>query len=568
MGEFVHMPAGSTPGVWKPANEYVYDYLLRAHARMTAPALVPPRSFSMSGITEYGSSDPDYTLNLISLGLPFHTQFINPTNNPANLQSQLQAGPRGNINNGAYLYQTPMGISMSKIPDGWSTRDCRYNSIFNRSRGRWETNLDTLGYEWAGIFEHGDFPGVAMNGTHFAGTGEFTGMNGQFTNYSLCLPVTNAHLVSDPKGHNGSYYKFCAKDLRNCRTMVDTASSIWGWGSNWNNQFGVWKTHPKVPGEYNVYLYYAVQPTNNTGVDMYIDQRPRNDSGSLNRINKTTIDLTKHLRPETAGSNWELINRVKLDTVFQHNWGLPTAPWWVDIYTDTTTVTMYLNGNPNPTQYAILDAVKFVGIAGTPTEGQTIIVDNNSSGFSMGPRSDRTYLECSVDGGIPKTPFFIANSCHLSEYTGSTINGANCLGYLFAMLYSGLISVGTTNNNWTASSYSTFIQAINDKKDFGQAFLAQAQEVYPNKLFVSDEQYQLIGAGNLKAEAYIPFGSPLLANTSVDSVIDVDYPSAVTLKNYIVNPTGDVSIGAVRQIKVTGESHFKNGSKVHLYVHN
>ena len=47
------------------------------------------------------------------------------------------------------------------------------------------------------------------------------------------------------------------------------------------------------------------------------------------------------------------------------------------------------------------------------------------------------------DGGPSKIPFHILQACHINCYTVD-----DNVGLLFAMGHDGLISVGTSNENW------------------------------------------------------------------------------------------------------------------------
>ena len=158
MGENIHQPTSQGRDQDLQMNLCI-NISFRAHNRMSSPASVPPRSFSMSSITDpipaFNNSYPDDVLELNLLKLQFHTVFRHPANNPANLQAQLQAGPRGNINYGAYFFQLQQ-LSVLRTPvGGWNTRNCIYSSFLNITTGATVNNLDTLGYEWAGIYNTG-----------------------------------------------------------------------------------------------------------------------------------------------------------------------------------------------------------------------------------------------------------------------------------------------------------------------------------------------------------------------------------------------------------------------------
>ena len=119
-------------------HEIISNYLDKVHERMTQRAKVPPRAMSMCG---YGY-DSLNNLWWIKQAIPFDS--INPSSNNyyvwkeangPNLQSQLQAGPYGTVNMGAFK-----GVQF----DSSNAQDWRYPSYDN----------DRRCYEWAGIFEH------------------------------------------------------------------------------------------------------------------------------------------------------------------------------------------------------------------------------------------------------------------------------------------------------------------------------------------------------------------------------------------------------------------------------
>lgn len=570
MGEFVKIPQGSG---FKNSNDIILEYMNRAHARMTQPATVPARSFSMSGISDFGSPYPDNALHLDVLGLPFHAVFQNPNNNPANLQGQLQAGPLGNINYGGYyLKASGEGCSLyQNTINYWSERFCTWSSMLNRATNSTVYNLDNKGYEWAGLYEHGSADGLGMNGVHASSNGGFRAMNGHFSNYMCALPVCDYGPTGkrfsyyDADAINSNYMMFCHGDLWINQDPNVEEGYPWKYGPEWTGANAMWKfSTPTVSGNYDIYVHYIADQAYNSKVNYKVEQFPINKDGALLLIGQKTIDQRIHIDEQVPGNRWERIGRFSFNNSATY---------------DTTYVKLEANGNDDGIRDAsgnllrdqygnllkgkpfFIDAIKIVGVAGTPTQNFNKTVDNNGSDFSLNPRGDRSYLEFPIDGGPSKVQFFLTNSCHLCHYNATSGSAYNNLGNLFAMLYNGLISMGTVTVNYAGGSYFNFVQALKNGDDFGQAYLKQS-----SSLLYGDPQFILLGAGNLKAAAYIPYGAQIVSDVTINSAVNKTYQTPVYLKNYNVTPSGSLNFNAKSEIHIVPESAFRAGSNVHFYV--
>lgn len=512
--------------------QIIDKYLDRVHARMTAPALVPQRSFSMSGITEWGSrpnNRPDGILCLDILNLPFHTRFEHPNNNPANFIGQLQSGPRGNVNYGGY-FGTRYRAERNR-------RDCTWGSLFNVTTGSWVSNLDTLGYEWAGVYEHGSPTNFACNGVHHVGDNTFTGLNGNFASYNYAPMVDSTRLIIDANGYNGSYYRF---------SNFDFPASPWGWGPEWRGRDAYWKASLATKGDYNIYIYYVASSLNADNLVMRIEQAPINNSGSIMNIGSTTISQKTHASPESPGSNWELLGQYSFSTFY-----------------DTAVVKMMTNGMGNGR--FIIDAVKFVGIPGTATQGIEVIVDEQSPSFTFPDWFSRSMMDMQDEDVVnhnkySKVPFFLANSCHLSDYSSVTGTAGNNVGLLMAMTHSGLISMGSVNSNRSGNDYLDYITALKNGKCFGDAFLE-----YANSNGITDISFIMLGAGTLKSQPYISYGSRILRNATLANA-DYNYSEPLHLINITAVAGNTSTIVASKEIRIAPETRFNRGSTVNLIV--
>jgi len=542
-GEFCQIPTKNlreyTIGEWVPEYRVTYNALERAHKRMTEPSKVPPRSFSMSGITAWGGTDPDSILYLDTLGLPEHIKFRHPDNTPANFQAQLQAGPRGNINYGGHVDFNELEHYQRNEIKFFNTKNCIRNTVLNDFTGSM-IPTDTLGYTIAGYFEHGSPLSIGFNGAHYAGSGRFNDLNGHFMSYAISPPLYTT--VSG--GYGGDYYKF---DTRNQPDM-------WGWDWSWNDQTAYWKMAP-VSGDnnqYSVYMHYIANPDNRTHVTVNVCQRPENNHaqayGGVKVLYSFDIDQRTHLNEEVPGNNWELLGPVTLDANF-----------------DSIQVQVEINGNAAAGSF-VLDAVKLVGTPGTPSAGRTYSCDNSEEGFVLTPGPNRSFIEMYGDGGPSKVPFFVSNSCKINCYNHMTGNSYNCLGNLYAMHYEGLVSIGAINNNFASRDYKTLMLALKAGKSFGQAYLEYTQNWSTNPL-VAGPEYVILGAGNLKLD-YIKYGTVVVSNLNVGPInpVAINQPNPVLINNSVVSTEGSLSASSTHDITIAPETSFIFGSDVHLQL--
>ncbi|MBN1984613.1 MAG: hypothetical protein JW795_24010, partial [Chitinivibrionales bacterium] len=174
-------------------DEYIIirDYLNRVHDRMTGPAKVPHRGFSMGPPPRWENSDLEAYCGLQGLGLNdvIYYDYSDRTrmnlNQAAAWQAMLQAGPYGNRNYGALS-----GACFSSDPDNQRIGRSCYNTAYQG---------DIAGFEWAAVFAHSN---QRVHSFHeYAGPPAYN-LAGKFRNYNNQPQWTKV----SSGGYSGSYY--------------------------------------------------------------------------------------------------------------------------------------------------------------------------------------------------------------------------------------------------------------------------------------------------------------------------------------------------------------------------
>jgi hypothetical protein len=221
-------------------------------------------------------------------------------------------------------------------------------------------------------------------------------------------------------------------------------------------------------------------------------------------------------------------------------------------------------------------------------------VDNDPSGifFTNGFfTSDEVYrgFEDMGDeiggGGNSKTHFFFANACGIANF----IDTRSCdyppdpntegnlivknLGNLYALGHSGLIFMGATDDDHSGSSKAAYTTALSNGQDFGEAYMAEQNSSW-NSPF-----YALLGAGNLRAQPYVQYGSDIEENETISWSQTLDLYSPVLVRNVTVNGDGNWEVwstnnssspfGTHSEIVVRPETDFAptGAHMVHLWAH-
>ncbi len=350
--------------VFLTENEIIHQYFDRVHDWMTGRADVPDFGFAMGHIfgAAYDGPNPANAianlrryLDLERLDLRMVNYFAYPDNNPFMWQSQLQAGPYGNINKGAFAgeqYDPPDGEE--------SYRDCRNPEYEN----------DTRGYKWAGLKEHGQF-----EGNHFI---DISGGNGEFN--AICNVPTWQKVTTG--GYNGSYYEVYNRDKWFTYPYLDKP-----------NYAGInsveWRFDVPATSRYEIYIYYTVSSSNSSNSWINI----LHGFDSSNKLDAFGID-------QSAGTNgWNKIGRTYYLSA-----------------NDVLRIQLAASGTETSNDRVIADAVKIVDIDATPPREWTIDNEDPEPAFHCASWWHRFFYSMRDDGGPSKTRFFITNTCSHNDY--------------------------------------------------------------------------------------------------------------------------------------------------------
>jgi hypothetical protein len=207
-----------------------------------------------------------------------------------------------------------------------------------------------------------------------------------------------------------------------------------------------------------------------------------------------------------------------------------------------------LSLNDGRTGDHIVDAVRFicdsVGVDDIVDDDQPgnypEVVDDPSTIFSTtGFRSTddvfRGFEDMGTEpggGGFSKTQFFLTNACSINDFIyigGSTLD--KNVGNLYALGYNGLICMGTSIVDWENDDKGPYTRALRAGNCFGQAFLSQvnARPFY--------YRYALLGAGTLRAQPYVQFGSMVLEGFNVGNPRTDDTDQPVLIRNVTASAT-------------------------------
>lgn len=434
--------------------QIINEYFDRLHDRMTVSAKVPPRAMCMGHIAEWGSEgkcDSKFPFGEMDSYITQYTAISDTSEtSPGNWQSQLQAGPIGNLNNGG-IYR--------------NDRDFRYSFLKDQSANPKPLFMDNSGYEWAGIFEHSAPSGHAFNLLSGSKIGD---RNGFFGNYS-----TSNGWETVWGGNNGSY-------LKSVMTTIPDSSQKTSF------TWVISKNKPHAAGVYDVYMTYIASGNNADSVLFAYGTR------DVKRLNKTgIIDQTK----ESGG--WKKItvddslvlndNEPFYLRISNTNWG---------IFDASRAINSPWHGGD-----VIVDAIKIVN----RTTKQEIIVDNDDP-ENLSSNENRYFINMFNDGGKSLVPFIISNGCNTHD-----INAENNIGLLYGMIYEGLISIGSSTVHTNEGTRIQLLSQLNRNISFGNSFLTSANALYSNSThFIVDE---LIGAGSLKPKARFRFNKNLTSST-------------------------------------------------------
>jgi len=550
------------------------EYLDRLHKRYTEPATVPYRGFAMGGTLDgYNLTG----LRMDSLRLPMYVEFnssnvINTGEGSGfNWMSQLQAGPKGNTNYGAY--------NGTIFPNERNARNCQYTQLkdartFAPYNGKTYSNLDNNGWEWAGVFGHsspcgtaflGQSDGPSFNSGFSSGTlGPFWGKTS--TTYSN-VPI--GYVPTDGSNASGYYYYY------NCNNIP---TDPFNYGI-WRGKSAEFRYIIPSDGTYAIYLNYSDLAGdlsgNCTDGELYLYEVPINSSTHqitgpcLNQYSYSMgypscywlFNMGVHYHRD-GSTNWEQV----FDNITLHSGNMAI-------------VVIPSNGQNGD---VIADAIRFKSSSRDDKIDNAAPLINpvgagggaifSTQGFSTSDYTGRSYLSMQDEDGtnhnkFSKTPFYITNACEINDFI--YINGSmDNLGNLYALGHNGLICMGTSNSIWESDDYYSFTCALTSGNDFGQAFLLHAQAYFA--ISPSVDMYALLGAGSIRAQPYVQYGSEKEENKTVSTTVTKNSTNPVLIRGVTVSSSGNYTVTSTvttsppaqcshSEVVVRGETVFTQG---------
>lgn len=436
---------------------------------------------------------------------------------PSKWQAQLQAGPYGNTNYGAFKGVQNTYPKCEKV--------C-INDQFTLGR-----RIDDRGFEWAGIFEHS---------TPNSHTFNYSGMhrNGAYTSMTIG-PLWERVTTGGSTGKG--YYR--------CKREDEMMDEVVGYRKIKDyNREAKWIYIVQEPGDYHVYMYYTNESSD----------EPHEDSSYYNIRQDGSIATGGWINQKVHSSgsigNWERLTRGGTETF---NTGdtieVSIAPgFWI--------------GDPqNSKEFIIADAVRFICNTSTPVVDDIVHVDDASSreDFIAAGWKDRSYLDMRDDGGPSKAHFFLEAACQISGY-----NYTDNLGLLYAMGHGGLTMMGNAYDN--GSAFGKYTASLGQGKSFGEAFLNVSDKVFTS----GSNAFILFGAGTLRPEAYYSYvdseDDVYEINTSNNGKDQIYFAKQTALIDneslFSISDDSKFKVVAGKEIKISNEFHAENGSDVHLKI--
>ena len=518
--------ADSAWGNFLEEYEIVTDYLWRVHKRMRYGTSVPPRAmfFGCNNFIWGDSLNSIYNLNrflpINKLNMFQNNYFVTKEANSFVWQSQLQAGPYGNINSGSYK-----GIPYCG--------DMDTNVTYPLYNG------DTSGYEWACILEHSGANSHWMNCRSFD---DHIPKNGKFQSFDNCS-LWVKHSIG---GYNGGGYLSCRNKTKIKKYDKKNKYSYGSNGVHWNLEFD---TTQYPSGNYHVFMWY--NPSNSNSKESWVNL-------CIDGAIKYSREVNQRIYyPVNDGDLWQEITwkKVKInDSIVEKRYPIYLRHGYVFNFEFQACGKSLDTVNDR----AVVDAIKLVN----DLTGEEIILDNDlgDSIFYTEQSRLRSYLTMQDDGGQSKSLFYLLMACHINPF-----NKTNNLGNLYAMGHNGLISMGTTTINNTNSDNNYFINPLREGKNFGEAMLEFTSHYFPR----CDRIFALLGAGTLKSKAYHPYYDSL--NITIDN-IDIDkykyylVKNNAIIKNSSIENEGNLKIISGNDIIITPEFISEYGSKLELHV--
>jgi hypothetical protein len=579
-------------------DEYsVYmNYFNRLHVRMTDPATVPSRGFTMGAPVDYDVRST-LTYGMRQLNLPWLAEFTGGDNSSFNWMSQLLAGPRGCITYG--------GFNGAPFPN-WNnnSRYCVYDKIDSvyGPGALHPTSLtlnpsDSLGWEWAAPFGH-SCPGY----TDFFSDGDVGDVyNGRFS-FGTLGPYWGTYPPRQyvvAGGYNDQHLWY--QDNSASANPYSYPLGYKGKKAHWR-----WKVPANQPAGtlYNVYAYWEASPSNVNYIEYWLFQmsifggksqhimgsrllaQPGSYIWPLNcdkdGLNSGCAGCSGPCKPpnqdQSTGQQQHYVHNLPDDPNWERIFPVVSGLMpdsMVEVMMPTYGSREYGPTVSNITGNYIIDAIRFISCNADTTPNYNVdqIVNfndpaggypnqiNNASQVYTTPgcyTSDgelRSFEDMGSEpggGGISKPVFFMTNACGINCFTQTTPQSGDLppyysgpaliknLGNLYALGYNGLICFGTATEDYSGSTKESFTTALRNGSDFGEAFLAQqstASSINSNSI-----NHALLGAGSLQAQPYIQYGSYVEQPRTISGTEGTSTYAPVLIQNVTVTGTGSWTV--------------------------
>lgn len=468
---------GALWGDFLEEYEILDNYFRRVIKRMAYRAEVPPRAMAIGyayhGSTPSAADNLDYFFKFFADGPTEQLHHVLwPNNTPEVYQTQLQSGPYGGISWGA-----AGGV---KFPD-----DCKITSTFPEYEG------DTRGYEAACLFVHSGGNAHGWHDVH--GIMNKSDTHGATGSILTCMPWTH---------QTGAQYPGFDDPPNNCAIdWFKTEESYFKVSTDFVE--GMMGRPAQSDGKYNFVIHNT---SSQAEFDAYAFIPDHGDEKLFDTV---------YVNIWVDGGAW-FSNKNNDDDYNHTGWWLEIKEGsgeWINIWKDKSTATINdLNASGTntitisitpyywdevPNEIVTCDAVRLERTSPSP---QNWHEDNPEDMHKMQPdhyRTVRAFTSMRDDGGPSKTKFTIMHCCQPNNFLVR-----HNIGNMYALAHNGLISIGRpTTCQWP--EYGILFEDLKNGASFGKAYLDFVNyEGFPDK---GKKTLALLGAGTLKANAYLPY---------------------------------------------------------------
>lgn len=533
-------------------DEYsiIARYLNRVSLRMNYPASIPSRGFAMGGPQDLGDLHSVLGQTMVSLKLPWLAEYTGGHNSPFNWMSQLLAGPRGCVNYGAF--------NGTLFAAEANRRYCRYSQlpvVYFPNNPNPTNNYpipnypsDSLGWEWAGLYDHSD----RGHTNFFSNEGWGLNFQGRFT-FGTYGPFWGMDYRTSG-GYLDGYYYYQDNEFNPNPT---------GNGFGWKDKWAEWRWPVTSNKTYDVYMYYDAP---------CMPSWPYGANCDNVHINLYRVTLSGSL-PNGITTDGHFIESVNQQI---HTDFLSGDCKWEKVFSDVELnvgqmAIFIMSANDGQYGNHIADAIRFI----STDQSVDIIIDdleqaidggsdNNPTGifttrgFFTSDHMNRAYEDMGSEpggGGLSKTQFFLMTACEINNFIyTNTIQNKNH-GNLYALGHNGLLCMGTSTLDRTSYSKQPYVTAVQAGKNFGQAFIEQSNSAF----FNGEPAYSLLGAGTLRARPYVQFRSDVFARRVIGDAQEETTVNPVLIRDVTVNGSGSWTVTSTHN---TSSSPFGTYSEI------